>query len=72
MLNPAAGGTIEFVKRVVFSDLAGTELKVYEIGDRETFTAKDGIKFITPMGGIYDDEAIEVVATRRRRSNASL
>lgn len=48
---------IEFTKQVVFKDCEGTVLKVYEIGDRVTATAKAPHYFVTGMGGIYFDEA---------------
>lgn len=52
---------IKFIKRVVFSDQNGTIVKVYEIGDVVEYTAKADHYFVTSMGGIYFDEAKELV-----------
>lgn len=52
---------IRFIKRVIFTDMNGAVRKIYEIGDTETFHGKTNHYFITGMGGIYFDEAEEVV-----------
>lgn len=50
---------ITFIKRVVFKDMNGIILKVYEVGDTETYTAiVDNLFYVTSMGGIYFDEAV--------------
>ena len=51
---------IEFIKEVTFKDMHGIILKVYNAGDRVSYTAKAANYWITPMGGIYFDEALEV------------
>ena len=51
---------IRFTRRVEFRDHRGTLLKAYEVGDQEVYTAKSSHYWITPMGGIYFDEAEEV------------
>lgn len=51
---------IEFIKEVIFKDMFGTILRVYNIGDRIQYTAKSKHYWITAMGGIYFDEAKEV------------
>ncbi len=48
---------IRFTKRVVFRDCKGTELKIYEPGDIINATAFTSTYYVTPMGGIYKDEA---------------
>jgi hypothetical protein len=52
---------IEFIKEVVFTDMEGTTVKVYNIGDRVECTAKTSTYYITSMGGIYFHEAKEVL-----------
>lgn len=51
---------IEFTKDVIFKDMHGTVLKTYSVGDQVICTAKTGHYWITPMGGIYFDEAKEI------------
>ena len=51
---------IEFVIRVVFSDRDGNVLKVYEVGDQIEYSSKNEFYWVTPMGGIYFNEAKEV------------
>lgn len=51
---------ISFIKRVEFRDQKGMLLKVYEIGDEVEYTSKSNHYWVTPMGGIYFDEAKEV------------
>ena len=54
---------IKIVKQVIFKDRDGNVLRVYEIGDMVKFTAKDDDRgyFVTAMGGIFFDEAVEVI-----------
>jgi len=52
---------IRFIKQVVFKDRDGTVLLTYNPGDMERATAKHTNYFVTPMGGIYFDEAEEIV-----------
>jgi len=56
---------IRFTQKVVFKDQEGTVLKTYEIGDVETAAGfldqgQGCGYFITPMGGIYNNEAEEI------------
>lgn len=48
---------IRIIQRVIFKDNTGTILKTYEVGDVLTATAKGSHYYVTPMGGIYFDEA---------------
>jgi hypothetical protein len=57
-MNETKPFQIVFTKQVTFLDRTGTTLKVYEIGDKVMATFKyPGGHYITPMGGIYFDEA---------------
>ena len=51
---------IRFTKQVIFHDLHGNILRVYEIGDECEYYSKSCHYWISPMGGIYFDEAEEV------------
>lgn len=51
---------IEFTKEVTFKDQHGTVLRVYAVGEQISYTAKAGPYWVTPIGGIYFDEAKEV------------
>jgi hypothetical protein len=51
---------IRFIKQVVFKDMHGTVLKTYNIGDVVEYTAKAGHYWVTGMGGIYFNEAVEI------------
>jgi hypothetical protein len=51
---------IRFTKEVVFKDQRGTVVKVYGVGEIIDSTHDTGIYFVTPMGGIYHDEAERV------------
>lgn len=51
---------IKFIKQVKFCDCNGVVLRVFEIGDEIAASAKSESYFITAMGGIYFDEAVEV------------
>lgn len=57
-----ANGQIRFTRRVVFKDCTGTVTKIYEVGDTEEFFSKTSTYYITGMGGIYFNEAEEVLA----------
>jgi hypothetical protein len=48
---------IKITKKVVFRDMYETVLVTYEVGDIVEATADAGHYFVTPMGGIYKDEA---------------
>lgn len=50
---------IEFTKEVIFKDMLGNVVKVYSIGDRLKYTYKFDTYWVTAMGGIYFDEAVE-------------
>ena len=54
---------IEFTTQVIFRDLNRTVLKIYNVGDVIPFTAKNNKAgyWITSMGGIWFDEARELV-----------
>lgn len=52
--------TIRFTKEIVFKDREGNVLKAYGVGDTALATAKTAHYFVTPMGGIYFDEAVEL------------
>lgn len=59
------GGRIRLLKKCVFKDRSGNVVKVLEIGDTLTFTAKitfhmGGGYYACAPGGIYFDEAEEV------------
>ena len=51
---------IKFTQRVVFRDMLGVALKVYEVGDEIEYFTKTDTYFVTSMGGVYFDEAEEV------------
>lgn len=51
---------IEFIKEVIFKDMFGNVLRVYNIGDKVQYTAKSECYWVTTMGGIYFDEAKEL------------
>ena len=59
MRNKAIGKTITITKQVVFKDIDGIIYRVFNIGDKLKFTAKTSSYFVTPIGGIYLDEAVE-------------
>ena len=48
---------IVFTKQVTFRDSEGTILRDYSVGDVVQATADTGHYYVTPMGGIYHDEA---------------
>jgi hypothetical protein len=48
---------IRFTRRAVFKNQAGKIVKVFEIGDTYRASGCTETYFITPMGGIYFDEA---------------
>lgn len=52
---------IVFTDRVVFKDETGNIVKVYEVGDVTKASLDNGSYFVTPMGGIYHDEAKRVL-----------
>lgn len=51
---------IKFIKNVTFKDASGDVVAFYPIGAVIEASAKTGTYFVTPMGGIYFDEAVEV------------
>ena len=51
---------IILVKPVTFRDLSGGTIRSYKPGDVMTSTHDAGPYFITPMGGIWKDEARKV------------
>jgi hypothetical protein len=52
---------IRITKRVTFRDMHGTITADYPVGTLLKATAKDNHYFVTSMGGIWRDEAEEVV-----------
>lgn len=51
---------IIFTKEVVFKDLTGSVVREYKVGDTCKYTAKTETYFVTSLGGIFFDEAIQV------------
>ena len=60
--DPPVYFDIEFTTSVVFKDWHGTIVKTYHPGDIVKASAETPYYFITPMGGIYFDEAKRVQA----------
>ena len=52
---------IRAVKRIVFRDMTGHVLKEYAIGDKIEWFSKLGHYWVTAAGGVYFDEAEELV-----------
>lgn len=53
-------GTIAFTQQVVFKDSSEVISHSYEEGDVLPFYSKNNSYWVTPVGGIYFDEAKEV------------
>ncbi len=51
---------IQFTKEVIFKDMLGNVTHHFNIGDKLKFLNKTSTYFITGVGGIYFDEAIEL------------
>ena len=53
---------IRFTKQVIFKDMDGGITHVFNIGDEIEFTANNSIYYVCSPGGIYFDEAEEILA----------
>jgi hypothetical protein len=51
---------IRITHEVVFRDWNKTVVKVFEVGDVIKASHDTGTYFVTPMGGVYHDEAVRV------------
>ena len=48
---------IVITKRITFRNISGGVIKIYEPGDEVRYTKDTGAYYVTPMGGIWHDEA---------------
>lgn len=60
MNTPPTYFPITFTSKVVFKNDRGERVKTYEVGDVISASFYTGTYFVTPMGGIYNDEARRV------------
>lgn len=51
---------VKVIKPITFSDMHGTVLETYNVGDLIPYTCKVQNYYVTSMGGLYADEVVEV------------